>query len=180
VNTPEPASEHARWLTDEVQPHEPALRAYLRHRFPGMHDVDDVVQDSYLQLLKQRPAGRIASVRAYLFTVAHNAVLKVFRKRRIFSDVPVNELPEWRLLDGGPDVAETANTRQREALVAEAIAVLPARCREIFKLRLGRGFSHAEIAAALGLSEATVRVQVARGLRKCAQFLRARGLGEEQ
>jgi RNA polymerase sigma factor (sigma-70 family) len=188
VNTPEPASDHARWpalseskwFTEEVHPHEPALRAYLRHRFPSLPDIDDVVQDSYLQLLRRKPTGRIASVRAYLFTVAHHAVLKVFRKRRIFSEVPVNELPAWRLLDGGQNVAETANTHQREALLAEAIATLPGRCREVFKLRVARGLAHAEIAAQLGLSEATVRVQVARGLQKCAQFLRERGLGDEQ
>jgi len=172
--------ETARWFAEEVHPHERALRAYLRDRFPSMHDIDDVVQDSYLQLLRQKPAGRIASARAYLFTVAHNAVLKVFRKRSIFSDVPVNELPAWRLLDDGQSVAETANTHQREAHVAEAIAGLPGRCREVFKLRLARGLSHAEIAAQLGLSEATVRVQVARGLQKCMQFLRERGLGDEQ
>jgi RNA polymerase sigma-70 factor (ECF subfamily) len=163
-----------------VQPLEPELRAYLRRRFPAMTDVDDIVQDSYVQLLRRQPEGRIASVRAYLFTIAHHAVLRVFRKRRIISVVPVSELPPWRLIENAPNAAEVANLHQDEALVAEAIAALPARCREVFALRIGRGLSHAEIAAILDLSEATVRVQVARGLQKCAQFLRDRGVNGER
>ena len=170
----------ARWFAEEVQPLEPELRAYLRSRFPTMHDFDDIVQESYVQILRRQSDGKIASVRAYLFTIAHHAVLRVFRKRRIISEVPVSELPPWRLVENAPDAAEVANLHQQQELVAEAIATLPDRCREIFKLRVGRGLSPAEIAAELGLAEATVRVQLARGLQKCAQFLHAHGIMEEK
>jgi RNA polymerase sigma-70 factor (ECF subfamily) len=144
-----------------------------------MHDVDDIVHDSYVQVLQRQPAGRIASVRAYLFTVAHHAVLRVFRRRRIWSEVPLSDLPPARLVAAEPDAAEALQLRQRETLAAEAIAQLPARCREIFELRAGLGLSHAEIAARLGLAEATVRVQVARGLQKCVLWLRAQREKEE-
>ncbi len=169
-----PQSNSVKWFAEEVQPHEPALRSYLRARFPAMRDIDDIVQDSYLQVLKRQPAGHIASVRAYLFAVAHHAVLRVFRRQKIYSDVPVSELSLSRLLDDAPNATEIAYARQRESLVTEAIAALPLRCREVFSLRVLRGLSHAEIAAQLRLSEATVRVQVARGLQKCAQFVRER------
>lgn len=174
-----PAAEQARWFAEEVQPHEPALRAWLRHQFPGLGDVDDVVQESYLNLLRQLPAGRILFTKAYLFAAARNAVLKGFRRRRIYSDVSVNELPDWQLLDGGANVTETVTVRQQDALVAEAIVQLPERCREIVTLRAVQGLSYAEIAAKLALSEATVRVQIARGIRKCAHFLRARGVRQD-
>lgn len=174
-----PPIDQARWFAEEVQPLEPELRAYLRNRFPTMRDVDDIVQESYVQILRRQPAGRIASVRGYLFTIAHHAVLRVFRKRRIISEVPVSELPPWRLVESVPNAAEVVQARQQDALVAEAIAALPARCREIFKRRVARGQSHAEIAAQLGLSEATVRVQIARGVRKCALFLRERNRRED-
>ena len=78
-------------------------------------------------------------------------------------------------MEGGPNVAETANSHLQDALIADAIADLPARCREIFKLRVAGGLSHAEIAQQLGLSESTVRVQVARGLARCLRTLRERG-----
>jgi RNA polymerase sigma-70 factor (ECF subfamily) len=167
-------SERARWFAEEVLPHEPALRAYLRHRFPTMQDVDDVVQDAYVQLLRQRPATKIESVRSYLFTIAHNAVLRLGRRRAFWSDVPVAELPEERLGESDLDARELATSRLDEWLLAEAIAQLPGRCREVFKLRVLLGMSHADIAQQLGLAEATVRVQLARGIEKCTQYLRER------
>ena len=168
--------DQASWFAQEVHPHESALRAYLHGTFPGMQDVDDVIQDSYLKLLKARPAGKIASGKAYLFATARNAALKVFRKRSIISDIPVNELPDRWLLDGGQNVVEIANAHVTDELIADAAAQLPDRCREIFKLRIARGLSHAEIAVQLGISEGTVRVQVARGLTRCAQYLHDRGI----
>lgn len=180
--SPDPISntEQTRWFAEEVQPHEPALRAWLRSQYPSLRDVDDIVHESYLNLIRQKPAGGIAFTKAYLFAIARNAALKVFRKKRIYSDVPLNELPDWRLLEGGIDVTETVNHHQKEALMAEAIARLPARCGEIIKLRAVQGLSYAEIATRLGLSEATVRVQIARGITKCTHFLRSRGILHDQ
>jgi len=52
-----------RWITEEVQPHEDAVRGYLRHQFPSI-DPDDVVQESYLKLLRIGVRGKVASVKA--------------------------------------------------------------------------------------------------------------------
>ncbi|MBI2497428.1 MAG: RNA polymerase subunit sigma-24, partial [Opitutae bacterium] len=49
---PTPDADFARWFAEEVQPHEPALRAWLRNRFPTLVDPDDLVQESYARLLR--------------------------------------------------------------------------------------------------------------------------------
>jgi RNA polymerase sigma-70 factor (ECF subfamily) len=157
-----------------VQQHEVALRGYLRSRFPSL-DVDDVVQESYLKLLRARAAGRIASTKAYLFSIARNTALTLFHRRRIYSDTPVSELPDWRVIDGGHNAAQAFVARERFELMSQAIAQLPDRCRDVMRLAVLRGCSNAEIAAALGLAENTVRVHLARGIKKCADFLRERG-----
>ena len=178
MNIPGTASDQSpnpgRWLAEEIQPHEASVRGYLRHQFPGV-DADDVVQESYRKLLQHKAGSKIASAKAYFFTVARNTALNVFRRRRIFSAVPVNELPEWRVMDGAPNAFETVNRRQRLELVADAVDQLPARCREVVRHALVDGLSTAEIAARLELSENTVRVQMARGIRKCSNYLRERG-----
>jgi RNA polymerase sigma factor (sigma-70 family) len=167
--------DHARWLEKEVQPHEVAVRGYLQHRFPSV-DIDDVVQESYLKLLRIHAVSRIASSKAYFFAVARNTARKLFRRRQqLYSDIPVNELPDWRVLDGGPNAADATNSRQRLEIAAAAIDQLPPRCGEIIRLAVVHGLSNAEIARRLSLSEATVRVQMARGIRKCAGFLREKG-----
>ena len=47
-------TEQSRWFALEVQPHEPALRAYLRSRFPLLQDFDDVIQETYTRLLREK------------------------------------------------------------------------------------------------------------------------------
>lgn len=136
------------------------------------------MQESYLKLLKAKTLGSVASAKAYFFSIARNTALTVCRRRQIYSKTPVSELPDSFVLDDRADAAESANAHQRHELVIEAIDLLPARCREVLKLGVLRGMSNAEIAAQLGLSENTVRVQITRGMKKCVEFLRERGEGK--
>lgn len=173
---PPPDSEQARWFLEEVQPHEPMLRAYLHRKFPQLTDVDDVVQESYLKIFRARVEGRLHSARGFLFTAARNLALDIFRRRRTapFADTAPGD--QWLVLEGGPGAAELASREQELDLLAQAIEALPLRCRQVLKLRKIYGLSHREIAARLGISERTVNVQVGHGVRRCGEFLRARGV----
>jgi RNA polymerase sigma-70 factor (ECF subfamily) len=55
-----------RWFAEEIQPHEPALRAYLHGRFPTLRDLDDIVQDTYARLLRAKESGSIRHPKALL------------------------------------------------------------------------------------------------------------------
>jgi hypothetical protein len=68
---PPPDSELGQWFAAHVQPHEPVLRAWLRSRFKSETDLDDVVQETYLRLLRARERGEVTSPKAFLFAVAH-------------------------------------------------------------------------------------------------------------
>jgi RNA polymerase sigma-70 factor (ECF subfamily) len=168
----------ARWCVEEVQPHELALRGWLCGRYSAATDVDDIVQESYLRLLRARKTRKITCVRAYLFGIAHHVAMELFRRRRLFSTIPVNDLPAPRTIAASSDVVEAISIQEELALAAEAMKALPERCREIVVLRSLHGCTYQEIAARLGLAEETVRVQMARGVKKCAQFLRERGMNE--
>ena len=176
AHRPMPPTEQARWFAEEVQPHEPDLRSWLRRRFPEARDIDDVVQESYVRLLQAREATPVACARAYLFATARNVALAIFRRPQIFSAYPVTDSAVLRIVQEGEDVAEQVSTRQEVAVLLEAIDALPGRCREIFILRKLQGVSQRQIAGRLGLSEQTVQVQVARGAKRCVQFLRQRGV----
>jgi RNA polymerase sigma-70 factor (ECF subfamily) len=53
---------------------------------------------------------------------------------------------------------------------------LPTRCRQVFTLRKLYELSHREIADQLGISERTVEAQIDKAMRRCAAFLRERGM----
>lgn len=173
---PTPNPESSDWFAKEVQPHEAELRAYLRHRYPQARDVDDVIQESYLRLLRARDTTRIESTKGYLFTTARNLILGLFRRPRIFSDTPVTDFPVSSIPEEGPGVVEQVSLAQETELLLSAIESLPSRCREIFVLRKLQGLSQKEIARRLGLSEQTVQVQIARGAKRCAEILRRLGV----
>jgi RNA polymerase sigma factor (sigma-70 family) len=167
----------SKWFAEEVQPHESTLRAYLRSRYSAAGDVDDLLQETYLRILRVKDFRVIRSTRAFLFSVARRlAVDQVRRERRGGIHEPVTDFSAIHVLEGGKNIPDTVSTRQEVGLLAEAIDALPPRCREIIILRKLDGLSHREIAARLGLSEETVQVQIGRGMRRCADYLRKRGL----
>ena len=169
-------AEQTRWFTEEVQPHEPALRAYLCGCFPTLRDTDDLVQDSYARLLRARDAGKVSHPKAYLFATARNAALDLFRRNKIVTIQGIAEIESLSVLEDRPDAAEAASHDQEIAILIEAIDSLPERCREILIRRRLRGLSHREIARSLGISEHTVNAQLAIGVLRCRKFLRARGV----
>lgn len=170
-------SEIARWFAAEVHPHEPALRAWLRHQFPSLPDVDDLVQETYSRLLRARErGGEVRTPRALLFTTARNVALDALRRSKIVSFEPITETGAPNVYDEREDVAAAAARHQELEFLTQAIQSLPDRCRQVLTLRKIYGLPQKEIAAQLGISEHTVEVQVANGMRRCTEFLARLGL----
>lgn len=171
-----PPSEQQRWFTEEVQPHETALRSYVRNAFPGIRDVDDVVQESYLRIWRSRATEPILCARAFLFTVARNVALKCVGRQRRSPEIVVGDLAALGIVAEGHNAAEATARNETILLLIEALATLPPRCREITFLRKLKGVPQKEIAARCGVAEKTVEEQVARGVRRCEDYLRKRGV----
>lgn len=170
------SDENARWFASEVHSHDLQLKSYLRGSFPYVRDVDDVVQESYLRVWRRHLAQPIVSAKAFLFQVARNLAMDVIRHNRAS---PITEALDSVTLPVGeehPGVVEGVCVNEEVDLLCDAITALPPRCREIVVLRKIKGVSQKEIASKLGLSESTVQVQASRGLRRCAEFLRERGV----
>lgn len=173
MNPPNP--DQARWFSEEVQPHEGPLRAYLGRSLASRDDIDDVVQDAYLKLWRSRAAGLVRSPRAFLFTIARNAALDLRRRRAVARAEPITENVHWPVLEDSPGVVDLVSRQQELALLDEAIRALPERCQHVFLLRKIQGLSQREIAARLGITENTVETLVGKGARRCADYLRKRG-----
>lgn len=175
---PEPLilDDQSRWFAEEVLPHEPPLRSYLRQSLPSFADVDDIVQDCFARMLRARRTGTVRSPKPLLFAIARNAVRDFFHRRGRAELIPITENAEFAVLEDEGDVVELVCRRQELALLTDAIASLPERCREVLLLRKIKGMSQKEIAALLGIAEHTVEALAAKGTRRCAEYLQSQGL----
>jgi RNA polymerase sigma factor (sigma-70 family) len=165
-----------RWFNEEVLPHEPALRAWLRTRYPMLPDIDDLVQESYSRVLRARAAAPIGAAKGFLFATARNLAFDYFRRKRIVDVDSLAEIEELSVWEDKPDVFEIVSRQQELELLTQAIQSLPARCRQVLTLRKIYGLSQKQIASELGISEHTVEAQVGNGVRRCAEFLARHGL----
>ncbi len=166
-----------RWFAEEVKPHEPRLRAWIARRFPELRDIDDVVQDAYVRLIRARNGRGVRSVQAFLFIAARNAAFDIFRRQPSELIEPLdNNVSAAEISENMPDAAEAAATKQELEILAEAMRTLPERCRQVYTLRKIFGLSQKEIAVRPGIAEHTVEAQINKGGRRCVEFLRARGI----
>ena len=164
------------WFNAHVLPHGDRLRAWLAARFPAVPDHEDIVQEAFTRVLRQRERGEVRSAKALLFAAARNLALDRLRHRHAFPEIAITDSGEEHVLEASPDAAAALNHRQELAILTEAVRALPERCRQVVILRHLEGLSYKEIAAQLGISPETVKVQLAKGLRRCADHFAARGL----
>lgn len=168
--------EVAHWYAKEIRPHEAGLRAWLRARFPSLADHDDLLQESYLRLLRAREAGPVGNTKAFLFTTARNAALDLFRRQRVVSMEPLVSEAGSSVQEDRPGIPEIACRSQEIEILHDAIQALPPRCREIITLQKIYGCSNREIAVRLGISINTVNAQMVIGLMRCRRYLREHGV----
>lgn len=171
-----PDAETNRWFTEHVQPHAPALRAFLLARYPSLPDVDNLVQECLVRVLRAHEREPVLSPRGLLFATARNLALDQMRRQRVIAFEPMTEIADSSVFIDTVNVAETVSQQQEFALLTQAIQSLPERCRQVFTLRTAYGLSQREIAERLGISENTVEKQMAKGLRRCTEFFARLGL----
>ena len=164
-------AEQDQWFAEEVQPYEPQLRSYLINKFPTLEDMDDVIQESYARLLKTRLTRHVDQPKALLFTIARNIVYDQFRRKKVVQFNSLAQFPDSSVLEDKASVAEIVSLRDEIYLLAQAVETLPKRCRQVMTLRMVYGYRNKEIAKDLGISPHTVKAQLAKGMRRTAEFL---------
>jgi RNA polymerase sigma-70 factor (ECF subfamily) len=168
-------AEENRWFAEEVYLHEPALRAYLRSRFPAMHDQDDLVQETYARLIRAKAIGKVRNLKAYLFAMGRNAAFDLFRRDKVISIGGIAEIERLPVLEDCRDSSDVSDHDQELEILREAIGSLPLRCRAVVTLRKIEGLTYREISERLEISENTVNAQLAIGALRLRDFFRARG-----
>jgi RNA polymerase sigma factor (sigma-70 family) len=138
------------------QRHSGVLFAMAARLLDDRSDAEDAVHDTWLRAMQA--SGRFhgaAMVRTWLVGILINRVRELRRARPL------------ECLDAMPDLAEPGAVTPDRALeaidVSRALAEMPERYREVVVLHDIQGFTHDEVAAALGIAPGTSRSQLVRG-----------------
>jgi RNA polymerase sigma factor (sigma-70 family) len=158
-------SEEDRQISGIVAREGSRLRNFIRRRVPDPSDAEDIVQDVFYELGEaNRLLMPIEHVTGWLFRVARNRIIDLFRKKRpvSFSDLALEDeagevLRIEDLLpspDGGPEALYLRHVFLDELELA--LDELPDEQREVFVAHELDGRSFKEMAAETGVSVNTL------------------------
>jgi len=147
----------------------PILR-YCSMRLTDPADAEDAairVMTNAFAALPGFAAGS-GQFRSWIFTIAHNEVVNVYRSHARHRTSPMPEEVDLVDPDPTPEQHAVASDDQRE--LWRLLEGLPQRSREVVELRLS-GFTSQEIAVILGISDGAVRQAQSRALDQLRQLL---------
>jgi RNA polymerase sigma factor (sigma-70 family) len=167
-----------QWFMQQVFRHGAALQRYLRRFTSGAEDVEDLVQETYVRLYTLEDWRAVSSPRALLFRIAHNLAVERSRRQLARATDNVADFDPLNVDTEEPAPEEQIDARRRFETFCAAVERLPPLCRRVFVLRKVYKLSHTEIAEVLGISHSTIEKHVAKGLMRCRDYLRDKGLLE--
>ena len=147
-------------------------------------DAREIAQDAFVRAHRSLPDFRgDAAFASWLYRIVVNLARNRLRDRQrrgrnmavslegLRASHPGHELPAPA--ESNPRAA--AEREEMEAMLQEALDVLPVEYREVFVLRLHENMAYAEIAAVLGCPVGTVRSRLNGARRKLHAWLHERG-----
>jgi len=150
----------------------------LFHLVGRRPDLEDLVQETYVKLLKAVPSFRGESqFRTFLYRVCANVALMHLRWWRRRREDVVEDVPDRIAL--GEDPERAAQAAQAAKLVHQALATLSAKKRIVFVYYELCGMGPEEIAQAVGTSYNTVRSRLHHARLEFTEALRALTRAEE-
>lgn len=161
-----PMTEQDQRISEAITRDESRLRNFIRRRVPDRSDAEDILQDVFYELVEAyRMMKPIGQVTAWMFLVARNRIIDLFRrkKREALRTEPEtrDENGEPRLLedllpspDAGPDSVYTQNFLLEE--IEDALDELPAEQRDVFIAHELMGYSFEELAGEYGVGVNTL------------------------
>jgi len=175
-------SEQDRRISETVEREQTRLRNFIRRRVADQRDAEDILQEVFYEFVEAyRLMKPIEQVSGWLFRVARNRIIDLFRRRKpgSLSDlVMVGDNGEELLLQDllpspelGPEAAYARSVLLSE--LDDALDELPDQQREVFIAHEVEGRSFKELSAQTGVSVNTLIARKHRAVVHLRQRLQA-------
>jgi RNA polymerase sigma-70 factor (ECF subfamily) len=145
------------------------LMLYQANKILGdTNDTEDVVHESFLKIIKiidEIEVAKCPKTRNLVVTIVERTAIDLYRRRQ---KVPIVAMDEEYI--NVPEPKDIEDLHDKTDLAA-AMAMLPTRYREVLLLRYDSGFTEAEVAVILSMSQENVHKTVQRAKKKLGEIL---------
>lgn len=159
---PSTPGDDSTFLADLDRRYRTPLIRYFGKRIRESYDVDDLVQEVFIRLVRQAAIESVRQIDSYVFQTAANVIRDRARRLAARHHREHDELSEGNLPtdDLSPERVLLGAEQLGRALAA--LEELPDSTRRVFVLRRYEGMRYEEIAAHLGFSISGVRFHMAK------------------
>lgn len=140
------------------------LYGYALKYLKSTEDANDIVQDVFEKLWKNRKKVVFEKAKSWLFTCAHNALINLIKKNSRITY-------QGETVTSGVSECHSRTLEMKE-VVEKSLALLPPVQKSIILLRDMEGYNYKEIGEILELSEAQVKVYLFRARNKIKKQLK--------
>ena len=156
--------------------HTPLLRTVIGHILNNDCDVDDQLQELFVEVWRQAAHYEEAKGKAlgWIVTMARRRAIDKLRKKQTYfrAQERLRDEPEPAPHHGADEEAAATDTAN---IFSRVLATLPTAQREALDFAFYRGFSHREIAAHTGIPLGTIKTRLELALRKVRTAIVALG-----
>ena len=153
--------------------HNAALLRFISAKIGSTQEAREIAQEAYVHLLQLDCPAAVSFLRAFLFKTAANLAIDRLRQRRRRSHLMYMPETDFAVFDLTPE--RQLSGEQALAVLRDAVAQLPAKCRQAFLLHRVYEMQIEEIAERMGIGVCMARRYVARALDYVRQRLDAAG-----
>jgi RNA polymerase sigma-70 factor (ECF subfamily) len=153
--------------------HNAAVYSLAVRLTPERETAREVAQESWIRAWRALGGFRgEAAFGTWMYRITANTAATWRRRSRRHLAADIDEVPETESLDGAVYPEEVAENRDLGRRLARALGTLPPGIRAVVVMKDVHGWSHQEIAEALGISVTAAKVRLHRGHQKLQHRLR--------
>lgn len=160
------------WVPSVLAEYEKPLTRYAAHITGDVERAREIVQDTFLKLLRQKPAQIRDHLAQWLYTVCRNRALDVLRKERRMTGISDAQLQLQT--HSGPAVSAALEQEEQLADILKILNTLPANQKEVLRLKFQSDLSYEEISRITSLSVSNVGFLIHTGLKTIREKVHAR------
>jgi RNA polymerase sigma-70 factor (ECF subfamily) len=139
----------------------------------SMATAQDLAQETFIHLYRNRAKHREGSFKSYLTTIAYHMALKAKKRSQLHQN-----LDDTNPIDQKPNPLEEILRKEQDRQVAQAIQSLEPQHRDILVFRFYGNHSYREIADITNIPIGTVKSRLFYAVKSCQHALRQKGILE--